>query len=76
MHRSEFEKFVISIRPRLFSRANAMVDDADLAADIVQDCLLKLWTMRASLDEYNNPEALAVTIVHRLSKPPASLHCS
>lgn len=67
MHRSEFEKFVISIRPRLFSRANAMVDDADLAADIVQDCLLKLWTMRASLDEYNNPEALAVTIVHRLS---------
>lgn len=67
MHRSEFEKFVTTIRPTLLERASAMVADSDLAADIVQDCLLKLWTMRASLDEYNRPDALAITIVHRLA---------
>lgn len=67
MHRSEFEKFVTTIRPTLLERASAMVSDIDLAADIVQDCLLKLWTMRASLDEYNRPDALAITIVHRLA---------
>ncbi|MDE5554745.1 MAG: RNA polymerase sigma factor [Muribaculaceae bacterium] len=67
MHRSEFEKFVTTIRPTLLERASAMVNDTDTAADIVQDCLLKLWTMRASLDDYNRPDALAITIVHRLA---------
>lgn len=67
MHRSEFESFVKSVRPVLLSRANSVVSDADAAADIVQDCLLKLWSMRQSLDDYNSPEALAMTIVHRLA---------
>ena len=67
MHRSEFESFVKSVRPVLLARANSVVSDADAAADIVQDCLLKLWSMRQSLDDYNSPEALAMTIVHRLA---------
>ncbi len=52
MHRSEFESFVKSVRPALLARANSVVSDADAAADIVQDCLLKLWSMRQSLDDY------------------------
>lgn len=67
MHRLEFEKFVIAVRPRLLARAKSLVDNVDAADDIVQDCLLKLWTMRSSLDDYSSPEALALTIVHRLS---------
>lgn len=67
MHRSEFEKFVVSVRPALHSRAVSIIGDADAADDVVQDCLLKLWSMRQSFDEYNSPEALALTITHRLS---------
>lgn len=67
MHRIEFEKFVVSIRPALVARAAAIVGDDAAAEDIVQDCLFKLWSMRGALDEYNSPEALAVTITHRLS---------
>lgn len=67
MHRMEFEKFVVSIRPLLVNRANAVIGDANSADDIVQDCLLKLWTMRDALDEYDSPEALAMTITHRLA---------
>ena len=67
MHRSEFESFVVSVRPLLIARASSVVGDTDTAADIVQDCLLKLWSMRMSLDDYDSPEALAVTIVHRLA---------
>lgn len=67
MHRSEFEKFVVSVRPALLARATSIISDANEAADVVQDCLLKLWSMRQSLDEYNSPEALAMTIVHRMS---------
>ena len=67
MHRSEFEKFAIAIRPSLLARAASVTGDADSAADIVQDCLIKLCTMRGSLDDYDSPEALAMTIVHRLA---------
>lgn len=67
MHRSEFESFVKSVRPTLIARAASVVGDDDTAADIVQDCLLKLWSMRQSLDDYNSPEALAMTIVHRMA---------
>lgn len=67
MHRIVFEKFVVSIRPTLIARALSVVGDSDTAEDVVQDCLFKLWSMRGTLDEYNSPEALAVTITHRLS---------
>lgn len=67
MHRSEFEHFAASVRQRLASRATAVLGDEDAAQDVVQDCLLKLWDIRDSLDDYTSPEALALTIVHRMS---------
>jgi len=67
MHRSEFEKFATAIRPRLASRAVAVTGDMAVAEDLVQNCLLKLWTIRESLDDYSSPEALAMTIVHRMA---------
>lgn len=67
MHRSEFEKFATAIRPRLASRATAVTGDVAAAEDVVQNCLLKLWTIRETLDDYSSPEALALTMVHRMS---------
>lgn len=67
MHISEFEIFSTAMRPRLLSRAMAVVKDRDIAEDVVQDSLLKLWSIRQRLDDYDSPEALALTIVHRLS---------
>lgn len=67
MNSSEFSKFAAAVRPALLARARSVTGDADAADDVVQDCMLKLWTMRAALDEYNSPEALAMTIAHHLS---------
>ena len=67
MHRSEFEKFAADVRPRLTARAAGLVGDSEAAQDVVQDCLIKLWDIRDTLDEYSSPEALALTIVHRMS---------
>lgn len=67
MHRSEFEKFALAVRPRLTMRAAGLLGDNEAAQDVVQDCLIKLWDIRDTLDEYSSPEALALTIVHRLS---------
>lgn len=67
MHRSEFEKFATAVRPRLTARAAGLIGDSEAAQDVVQDCLIKLWDIRDTLEEYSSPEALALTIVHRLS---------
>lgn len=67
MHRSEFEQFAASVRPRLVSRACGLLGDDQAAMDVVQDCMLKLWDIRDSLDDYSSPEALALTIVHRMA---------
>lgn len=67
MNQSEFAKFAEAVRPALLARAQSVTGDTESAADIVQDCMLKLWTMRAALDDYTSPEALAMTIVHNLS---------
>lgn len=67
MHRSEFEQFAASVRPRLASRACGLLGNEEAAMDVVQDCLLKLWDIRETLDDYSRPEALALTIVHRMS---------
>lgn len=67
MRRSEFEQFAASVRPRLTSRACGLLGSEEAAMDVVQDCLLKLWDIRDTLDDYSSPEALALTIAHRMS---------
>lgn len=49
------------------AQARSIVADKEISEDIVQDCLLKLWSIRETLDDYSSPEALAMTIVHRLA---------
>jgi RNA polymerase sigma-70 factor (ECF subfamily) len=62
-----FEIFANAVRNRLYARALHITADNASADDMVQDTLLKLWTLRDELDKYASPEALASVIVNRLS---------
>ncbi|MBQ3606419.1 MAG: sigma-70 family RNA polymerase sigma factor [Muribaculaceae bacterium] len=66
MERLEFEHIAKIIRPKLKNKAFLILHDEAEAEDIVQDALLKLWTIRNRLDEYQSIEALAMVIMQRL----------
>ena len=57
-----FKTNVIPLREKLLTYIVRLAGDQVEAEDIVQDVLLKLWTIRHSLDKYANVEALAYTI--------------
>lgn len=68
MNRTEFEQMAPQLRKRVVSMVRYMSDDIDseLADDVAQDTLLKLWTLRERLDEYRNVDSLAMVIArHR-----------
>lgn len=64
MNRSEFEQMAPKLRQRIVSmvRNLSAEADGDLADDVAQDTMLKLWTIRDRLDEYRSVESLAVVI--------------
>lgn len=67
MNRQAFEILASSVNEQLKARALKVVGNKDVAADLAQDTLLKLWTIRDELDNYRSPEALAMVIVNRLA---------
>ncbi len=67
MERLEFENIVKNIRPQLKNRALSILHDDAEAEDVVQDALLKLWSMRPQLNKYRSVEALVMVITQRLS---------
>ena len=67
MERVEFENIVKQIRPLLKNKAQSILQDDDVADDVVQDALLKLWAMRNDLDAYKSVEGLAIVITQRLA---------
>lgn len=67
MDSQSFEIFASSINEQLIARAYKVTSDRDVAADLAQDTLLKLWTLRDELDNYQSPQALAMVIVNRLA---------
>lgn len=74
MTRKEFETQAPQLRERIVTMVRRLSADADgdLADDVAQDTLLKLWTMRERLDSYNSVEALAMVIArHQV----ASIYC-
>lgn len=64
MTRKEFETMVPALRERIVAmvRRLSAEADADLADDVAQDTLLKLWTMRDRLETYRSIEALTMVI--------------
>lgn len=64
MTRIDFETLALSLRPLIVRTARSIVGNGDEAEDIAQDTLLKLWSIRDSLDRYKSVEAL-VTVIAR-----------
>lgn len=63
--REEFVREAERIRPRLLAGASRFLHDAGEAEDVVQDVLLRLWTLR---DELTLPmEPLACVLVRNFS---------
>lgn len=64
MTRKEFETMVPALRGRIVAMVRRMSAEADpdLADDVAQDTLLKLWTMRDRLESYRSVEALTMVM--------------
>ncbi|MGA1976654.1 MAG: sigma-70 family RNA polymerase sigma factor [Bacteroidales bacterium] len=63
MTRDAFNEIVHTWYKKLYLVAFRIVRNKPEAEDTVQETFLKLWKMGKNLDEYNDIEALAVTIV-------------
>ena len=50
------------MRPVIVAHAKRITGSADEAEDVAQDTLLKLWSMRESLDSYNSLRSLSMVI--------------
>ena len=65
MEQKDFEAMAPQLRQRIVGmvrKLSADSGDTDLADDVAQDTLLKLWSMRDRLDAYTSVEALAMVI--------------
>jgi RNA polymerase sigma-70 factor (ECF subfamily) len=63
MTRKRFDEIIHSQYRKLFMIAYRIVKNKPEAEDAVQEVFLKMWTMGEKLDEYNDVEAIAVTII-------------
>lgn len=68
MTKEEFIQSIIPMRDKLKEVAVGMTGDDNLAEDTVQEVMLKLWSMRQSLDRYDNKHGLAVTMLRNRIK--------
>ncbi len=60
MDQERFKKEVVPLQGRLAAVSGRMLDDEEEARDVVQEILLKLWTMRERLDGLGDLPAYAV----------------
>jgi RNA polymerase sigma-70 factor (ECF subfamily) len=66
MEQNDFENEVRLIRPKLYLLAFRYVQNEEDAEDVTQDVLLKLWSIRQTLEEYRSVEALAMVITKHI----------
>lgn len=66
MTRYEFQQMAVALRPTIVARCVRILSDDDLAEDIAQDTLLKLWSMGGELERFKSKESLALTIARNL----------
>jgi len=48
---------------KMYRYAFSILKDNESAADVVQECLMKIWDKRNKLSEVNNPESWAMRII-------------
>lgn len=66
MELEKFNRRITPLREGLLHKARAMTGNDDTAEDLVQEVMLRLWTMRDKLDHHTSPPALAATMLHHL----------
>ena len=62
MTRDAFNVIIHRLNRKLFAIAFRIVKNQQEAEDIVQEVFLKMWMMKKKLDDYNDIDALAVTM--------------
>ena len=67
MRQAEFENMARDVRPGLVRQAFLLTNDGEMAEDVAQDTLLRLWQLRGRLSEYRSVEALARVIARNLA---------
>ena len=66
MTTEEFKRDILRLQPRLQRTAEGILNDADSAADAVQEAVIALWEQRTTL-KTQDMERLSLTIVKRRS---------
>jgi RNA polymerase sigma factor (sigma-70 family) len=66
MNLNEFTIKIIPMRTDVLAQARRLTGDDNDAEDLAQEVMLKLWTMRDTLDTHPNARALAFTILRNL----------
>ncbi len=67
MSTTEFETIVKELSPMLYRFAYSRVQRDDLAKDVVQECLVKLWNEQKPLTHYLSIKAYCLTMVKNKS---------
>lgn len=65
METDAFNSKIVPMRDGLLARARQLTGgDDDSAEDLVQEVMLRLWSVRDTLDRHTNHRALALVILH------------
>ncbi|MEN1784491.1 MAG: sigma-70 family RNA polymerase sigma factor [Bacteroidota bacterium] len=62
MRHEEFESMIMPFKDKLFRMAKRLLVSTEEAEDATQEVLLKLWSKKAGLSQYNSLEAFAMTM--------------
>jgi len=67
MSTEQFKKDILPFQDKLYRYALSIVFEVELAKDIVQEVLMKVWTKREQLASIDNKEAWCVRITRNLA---------
>lgn len=62
MSQEIYKAEILPMRPQLLMLTRKMLEGEPEAEDAVQEVLLKLWAIRDTLTQYDNPAAFAMTV--------------
>jgi RNA polymerase sigma-70 factor (ECF subfamily) len=63
----EFTYQLLGLKDKLFRFSARIVGDTELAEDVVQEVVIKMWDKRESRDEYENLESYCMRITRNMS---------
>lgn len=76
MTKEHFQTQVLSLQNKFFRYALSIVKERELARDVVQEVLLKLWDQRTKLEEVQNIEAWCIRMIRNKAYDKLKLHAN